>query len=270
MKFSVLMSSYCKDKPEELKLALRSIWDDQTLKPSEIVIVKDGPLTPELDAVLDNFASHAPVKFYPLEKNMGLGKALAIGVEACSCEYIARMDGDDISVPDRFEKQVHFLESNPEVSLCGGMIQEFNDTLDHLGGKRILPESHDGIIQFSKWRSPFNHMTVMYRKQAILDVGNYQHFLFYEDYWLWARVLVHGYRTANLADILVNVRAGEGMLNRRRGWRFFKTELVLAKRLKEIGLINTFEMLRNMLLRSTARLLPSNIFSWIYSQFCRK
>lgn len=268
--FSVLMSSYRNDNPDELIFALKSIWDDQTVKPAEIVIVKDGPLTPELDAVLDDFAKRAPVKFCPLKENIGLGKALAVGVEACTFDYIARMDGDDISVPDRFEKQVQFLEANPDVVLCGGMIQEFNGTLEHLGSKRILPTNHADIKQFCKWRSPFNHVTVFYHKQTILDAGNYQHFLFYEDYWLWIRVLAQGHRTANIPDILVNVRAGEGMLNRRRGWRFFKTELVLAKRMKDIGLINTYEMLRNMLLRSTARLLPRGIFSWVYSQFCRK
>lgn len=270
MNFSVLMSSYCKDKPDELKLALKSIWDDQTLKPSEIVIVKDGPLTADLEAILDDFAKRAPVKFCPLETNMGLGKALAIGVEACSYEYIARMDGDDIAVPDRFEKQVRFMEEHPEISLCGGMIQEFSTSPDNGIGYRVLPTTDAAIRLFCKWRSPFNHMTVMYRKQAVLDAGNYQHFLSYEDYWLWIRVLQRGYQVANLPDVLVKARAGENMLGRRKGWRFCKAEIVLAKRMKEIGLINTYEMLRNMLLRSTARLLPSSIFSWVYSQFCRK
>lgn len=270
MNFSVLISSYHKDKPEELALALKSIWDDQTLKPAEIVIVKDGLLTTELDAVFDEFAKRAPVKFCSLEKNVGLGKALAIGVEACSNEYIARMDGDDISMPDRFEKQVQFLEANPDVALCGGMIQEFVGSPENVTGKRILPEDHHDISRFCKWRSPFNHVTVFYRKQAILDVGNYQHFLFYEDYWLWARVLVHGYQTSNLPDIMVKVRSGGNMLSRRKGWRFFKGEIILAKRMRAIGLINTFEMLRNMLFRSTVRLLPLRIFTWVYSQFCRK
>ena len=109
MKFSVLISSYCKDDPAELSVALKSVWDDQSVKPSEIVIVKDGPLTAQLDAVIDGFAESAPVKIVPLPENRGLGRALAIGVEHCSCELIARMDGDDISMPDRFEKQLSFM-----------------------------------------------------------------------------------------------------------------------------------------------------------------
>lgn len=269
MNFSVLMSSYCKDKPEELKLALKSIWDDQTLKPSEIVIVKDGPLTSELDAVLDDFASHAPVKFYPLEKNMGLGKALAIGVEACSCEYIARMDGDDISVPDRFEKQVHFLEANPEVSLCGGMIQEFNDTLDHLGGKRILPETYIEICRFLKRRNPFNHMTVIYRKSAALDAGNYQHVQGNEDYWLWARMLHNGVIAANLSDILVFARTGQNMLERRRGKKLLQADIQMARNLRSIRMISAFEMVQNIVLKSMVRLMPVSLLAIVY-KFLRK
>ena len=189
MKFSVLMSSYCKDKPEELSLALRSIWDEQTLKPDEIVIVKDGALTPELDAVIDGFAQYAPVKTVPLPQNRGLGLALAEGITHCSYDLIARMDSDDISLPDRFEKQVAFMEENPEIAICGGMIREFIDSPDHFTGYRSLPFSDSDIRKFCKWRSPFNHMTVIYHKQAVLDAGNYQHFLSYEDYWLWARLL---------------------------------------------------------------------------------
>ena len=270
MNFSVLMSSYCKDKPEELKLALKSIWDDQTVKPSEIVIVKDGPLTPELDSVIDVFAQRAPVKIVPLPENRGLGIALAEGVKHCSFDCIARMDGDDISLPDRFEKQVRFMEEHPEISLCGGMIQEFSTSPDNGIGYRVLPTTDAAIRLFCKWRSPFNHMTVMYRKQAVLDAGNYQHFLSYEDYWLWIRVLQRGYQVANLPDVLVKARAGENMLCRRKGWRFCKAEIVLAKKMRAIGMLNFYEMLRNMILRSIVRLLPAGIFAWVYSRFCRK
>ncbi|MBR7130597.1 MAG: glycosyltransferase [Lentisphaeria bacterium] len=270
MKFSVLMSSYCKDKPDELLLALRSIWDDQTVKPSEIVIVKDGPLTAELDSVINHFAQSAPVKIVPLPENRGLGLALAEGIKHCSFDYIARMDGDDISLPERFAKQVAFMEQNPDISICGGMIQEFSGSPDNISSKRTLPLSDMEIRKFCKWRSPFNHVTVMYRKKTVLDAGNYQNFLSYEDYWLWARILQKGNRAANLPDILVNVRAGENMLKRRRGWRFFTAEIKLAKKLKSIGIINMSEMLRNMLFRAPARLMPGWLLAWVYNHFCRK
>lgn len=270
MKFSVLMSSYCNDDPEELALALRSIWGDQTRKPDEIVIVKDGPLSEQLDAVIDDFTKSAPVKIVPLPENRGLGLALAEGIAHCSFEYIARMDGDDISVPERFAKQVAFMEQNPDIAICGGMIREFSGFPDNITSKRTLPQTDTEIRHFCKWRSPFNHVTVMFRKQAVLDAGNYQHFLFYEDYWLWARILQKGNRVANLPDILVNVRAGKDMLKRRIGWRFFTAEIKLAKKLKSIGILNMSEMLRNMLFRAPARLMPGWLLGWIYARFCRK
>ena len=270
MNFSVLMSSYHRDNPDELSLAFKSIWFDQTFKPSEIVVVKDGPLTPELDSVIDSFAQNAPVKIVPLDQNRGLGLALAEGITHCSFEYIARMDGDDISAPDRFEKQISFMEQNPDIAICGGMIREFVDNPENVVSTRILPLTDIEIRQFCKWRSPFNHVAVMYRKSAVLTAGNYQHFLSYEDYWLWARLLQSGGKAANLPDVLVNVRAGKDMLKRRKGWRFFVSEIELAKKLREIGILNRFEMLRNIFLRASARLMPGWILGRIYSVFCRK
>ena len=270
MKFSVLISSYCKDDPAELSVALKSVWDDQSVKPSEIVIVKDGPLTAQLDAVIDDFAESAPVKIVPLPENRGLGRALAIGVEHCSCELIARMDGDDISLPDRFEKQLAFMEQHPEIAICGGMIREFCGTPENIISKRTLPLVHSEILHFCKWRSPFNHVTVMFRKQAVIDAGNYQHFLSYEDYWLWARLLRSGCHSANLPDILVDVRAGQGMLVRRKGWRFFTAEIALARKLYAIGIINFPEMMRNILFRATVRLMPGWLLGKLYALFCRK
>ena len=177
MKFSVLMSSYVRDNPDELRLAFKSIWDDQTVKPSEIVIVKDGPLTPELDAVIEEYSQNAPVKIVPLAENGGLGKALAIGLTHCSCDYVARMDSDDISVPDRFEKQCSYIAAHPDVAICGGVILEFKKDLNEIIGKRELPLSDKEIKSFVRSRNPFNHMTVFFNKNEILRAGNYEHLL---------------------------------------------------------------------------------------------
>ena len=265
MKFSVLLSCYFRDNCQELAVALKSIWDDQTVKPAEIVIVKDGPLTPELDATIDDFTKRAPVKLVPLKENKGLGLALAEGLEHCSYEYVARMDGDDISVPDRFEKQVAFIEQHPQTAICGGMIQEFSNSPDNVTGKRILPTNHPDIIKFLSKRNPFNHVTVFFKKQAILDAGNYQHILGYEDYWLWARVLASGQKGSNLPDILVNVRAGENMLQRRRGWKLLKAEIDLAQKLHSINLLSFSGMFRNILLKGGVRLLPTFALKIVYS-----
>ena len=270
MNFSVLISSYCKDDPAELALALKSIWDDQISKPDEIVIVKDGPLSEQLDAVIDDFTKSAPVKIVPLPENRGLGLALAEGIAHCSFEYIARMDGDDISVPERFAKQVAFMEQNPGIAICGGVIREFVDSPGNVVGTRSLPLSDKEIRTFCKWRSPFNHVTVMFRKSAVLEAGNYQHFLSYEDYWLWARILQNNFKAANLPDVLVDVRAGEDMLKRRRGWRFFTAEIKLALKLRAIGILSVPEMLRNINFRAPARLMPGWLLAWVYNHFCRK
>ena len=270
MKFSVLMSSYHKDNPCELAEALKSIWDDQSFKPSEIVIVKDGPLTTELDNVIADFAQRAPVKIVPLEKNQGLGIALAEGVKQCSCDYIARMDGDDISLSYRFEKQVAFMKAHPDVAICGGMIQEFQEHLSNITGKRILPERYEEIMRFVKSRNPFNHMTVFFKKSSIIAAGNYQHITGYEDYWLWARVLASGGIGYNLPDILVTVRAGENMLMRRRGWKLFKAEIMLAKKLRSIHLLTWMGMCRNIVLKGGVRLLPVFLLRFVYSQLREK
>ncbi len=264
MYFSVLLSVYHKENPEFLDIALRSIWDDQTVKPAEIVIVKDGPLTPELDAVIDSFTRRAPVVIVPLETNQGLGRALAIGLEKCSYSYVARMDSDDIALPDRFKKQVAFMKAHPEVDICGGTISEFTESPEKSTGMRIVPESAEKIRSFVKMRNPFNHMTVFFKKDVILKAGNYQPLIGYEDYWLWARVLQAGGIGANLPDILVHARTGNNMLGRRRGWKLFKEEISLAVKLHRIGMLSFSEMLRNIILKGGARLLPASALKLIY------
>ena len=256
MEFSVLISVYHKDKPAELQEALFSIWDAQLLKPDEIVLIKDGPVTPELEEVIQDFSGRVPIKVIALTHNIGLGGTLHIGVEACSHEYIARMDSDDISVPERFLKQITFLEKHPEYFACGSMIDEFETDPSQIYGRRVLPENDEEIRCFIKLRNPFNHMTVVFKKEFILQVGNYQPLLGYEDYWLWARCLAAGHPGKNLPESLVKVRAGRNMLARRRGLSLFRSEIQLAINLRQIGLLTSVEMYRNMVLKGTIRLLP--------------
>lgn len=268
--FSVLLSVYSKEEPCFLASALESIWDLQTVKPLEIVIVKDGPLTPELDKVINAFQENAPCQIVSLEKNQGLGVALGCGVIHCKNEYIARMDSDDIALPDRFEKQMVFMSSHPEIDICGGMIQEFSESPDRSIGLRVLPEEADAIYSFMKFRNPFNHMTVCFKKGVILKAGNYQTLHGYEDYWLWARVLQAGGKGANLPDILVYARTGNNMLARRRGWKLCKSEIELARRLHKIGVLSFPEMLRNIILKSGVRLLPALILKLMYKHLRKR
>jgi len=262
--FSVLISIYHKENPDFFRQALRSIWNDQRLKPTEIVIVRDGPLTTELDAVISVFSLTAPVKLVTLAENQGLGVALAKGMEACSEAIVARMDSDDISVPERFEKQIQFLAENPEVAFISSYIAEFSTDLNEVVSIKAVPGSHQEIMQFSRTRSPMNHMAVMFRKQAVIDAGNYQPFRGYEDYFLWVRMLVKGYKAANIKENLVYGRIGNNMLSRRKGLVFFRQELRLQRAFYRLHFIDSRTYVINTVLRSASRLLPAFALGLVY------
>lgn len=268
-KFSVLMSVYKNEKAEYLDKAIESILN-QTILPDEIVIVKDGLLTKELEDVLNKFSSKSSIfKFLEFKHNRGLGLALKDGVLACSNELIARMDTDDIAKPERFEKQLEYLHIHPEISLLGSAIEEFSKDFTNPNSVTILPTEHYEIIKFSKTRNPFRHMTVMFKKSAVIKSGNYRDFLWFEDYDLWIRMLETGYRTANLQDILVSVRAADDMFARRGGLKYFKNELLFQKNLFINKYINFFECLRNLLIRSFVRFLPNSVRIVFYRKFLR-
>ena len=195
MQFSVLMSVYYKEKPDYLRDCLSSILN-QSVLPSEIVIIKDCPLTEQLEEVLKEFITLNPelYKVIKLEENVGLGKALAIGVKSCTHELIARMDTDDIARNDRFEKQIKEFINDENLDIVGSNILEFDKTIENIIARRIVPSTHQEIVKYSKRRNPFNHMTVMYKKTSVLNAGNYRlvHGLGYEDYDLWVRMLMSG------------------------------------------------------------------------------
>ncbi|HAQ17689.1 MAG TPA: amylovoran biosynthesis protein AmsE [Prolixibacteraceae bacterium] len=264
LSFSVLLSVYYKEKPEYLSSALESIWKNQTLKPKEIVIVKDGPLSDELDHVIDAFSTIAPIKCVSLDKNYGLGIALAKGLEACSNEIVARMDSDDIAQPDRFEKQVKFLVEHPKYDVVGSNIAEFNQSINDIVSFRKVPEQANEITSFAKRRNPMNHMTIVFRRRAVLDAGNYVPFLGYEDYYLWVRMFRNGSKFYNLQENLVFARIGNDMLVRRQGINFFFQELKLQKEFRRIGFINRFDYMLNLLFRATPRLFPIWGLKYVY------
>lgn len=254
--FTVLISVYALEKPEHLQAALESIWDQQTLSPTEIVLVKDGPLTPALDEVIDWFKSRAPVKIISLDHNYGLGYALAHGLEYCTHELVARMDSDDLSNPERFEKQIRLMTDQPELDISGTNIAEFSSSPDQIRSYRRLPSKFSEIKIFSKKRNPLNHMTVVFKKSAVLNAGNYLPFFGYEDYYLWIRMLQNGSKIANLSENLVLARVGNDQLARRHGMRYFHQELKLQKELFQINFLNRWEYCRNLFLRALPRLFP--------------
>jgi glycosyltransferase involved in cell wall biosynthesis len=219
MKISVLMSVYAKDNHEHLKKAIDSVGLNQTLKPSQIVIVKDGPVSAKISKTIDECRKTVPdINFTIVEKefNQGLAAALNSGLMVCENEWIARMDADDISANERFEKQVEYISIHPEISVVGTCISEFEKNEKLLIRKRIVPAEHSDICIMAKTRNPVNHVSVMMKKDAVLKAGGYsEDFGTLEDYKLWLDLILQGYKIHNLPECLVKVRIGNGFINRR-------------------------------------------------------
>lgn len=244
------MSVYKNDSPEYLDLALKSVYDDQTRKPDEIVVVFDGPLTDSLYGVLTCFREGKEdiVKYYPQEVNKGLGEALRIGSELCTGDYILRMDSDDISDPYRFEKQIKYVETHPDIDVVGTDIAEFNQSTDEENKRvRRCPEKHDDIVQMGKKRNPMNHVSVCMKKSALMKSGGYRTLLLLEDYYLWLNMIAAGCRLANINESLVYVRVGNGFDSKRGskeriiGWRVLQDFMI------DHGMITKREARMNML-----------------------
>lgn len=265
MKFSVLMSIYKKEEPKYFNRAMQSIWDEQTVKPDEIVLVQDGPLTDGLYEAIEEWKVKIgePFKTVPLDKNVGLGEALNAGIKHCTYELIARMDTDDISLPNRFEKQLKTFEEK-HIDVCSAFISEFGDDENEIISYRKLPENHEEIVKYSKTRSPLNHAVAMFKKSVVEKAGGYKHMLWMEDYYLWVRMIINGAKLYNLQDTLLNVRAGNSMLVRRGGLSYVKAEITFLNELKKIGYLTTIEYLKNILIKVPIRLLPKGLLKSVY------
>lgn len=267
-KYSVLMSLYIKEKPEYLRLAVDSMLN-QTVKPDEIVIVEDGPLTDALYAVLDEYGDK--ITRIRNEKNLGLGLALNVGLKACRNELVARMDTDDIAIPKRCEMQLIFMNKNPHAAIVGGQIEEFIDDEKNIVGKREVPLTDSELKCYTKQRCPFNHMTVMFRKQDIIDVGNYQDWFWNEDYYLWIRLVQAEKKLANLPETLVKVRVGADLYQRRGGKRYFESEKKIQKYMLDNHLIGYPRYFMNVLIRLVLQvLMPNWLRGCVFRTFARK
>lgn len=272
MKYSVLMSVYKNDDSEFLRRALQSIYEDQTKKPDEIVVVFDGPLTDELYRVLDEFSKDKEgiVKYLPQKENKGLGEALRIGSQACTGDYIFRMDSDDISDPSRFEKQSVYIEAHPEIDVLGTDIAEFNISTDEDMRVRRCPASHDGIVAMSKSRNPMNHVSVCMKATALKDCGGYEEIALLEDYYLWLKMLACKKKLANINESLVYVRVGNGFNNKRGSKKRIKGWRILQKFMIEHKMIGRFKAVKNMLSIYGFVYCPGFVRRLAYSVFLRK
>lgn len=270
MKFSVLLSVYKKESPLFLKQSFDSL-KEQTLQPNEIVLVEDGKLTKELNLYIEVLSKEIPnLKIISYEKNMGLGYALAKGISHCKYDLIARMDTDDICKPYRFEKEIKYFEQHPDTDVVGSWIEEFIDTPSNVCSIRKVPKTNSEIMKFAKYRNPMNHPTVMFKKASVLKAGNYRSFFYFEDYYLWIRMLQNGAKFYNFQESLLYFRQSKDMYNRRGGKDYIHTEYKFYKFLYTTKFIGLCCFVKNIYLRTLVRLLPNEIRSYIYNKGLRK
>ena len=269
--YSVLMSVYYKEKPDFLRNSMNSIWN-QTIKTNDFVLVCDGPLTPALDKVIFEMEKNYPsiLQVIRLEKNGGLGNALNIGIKYCKNELIARMDSDDISREDRCEKQLNVFRERQEISICSGIVEEFTINTYEIEAKRVPPETQDEIIRFAKKRNPFNHPCVMYKKDAVETAGGYKDFFLLEDYFLWVRMLQHGFIGYNIQEPLLWMRAGFEMYKRRAGLKYVKSQRALFRYMRDSGFISTKQYFKSVSIRLISSLMPNGLRTALFKALMRK
>lgn len=269
--FSVCISVYINDKPQDFRVAMNSVIQ-QTLPPSEIVLVVDGPICKELEEVIEELKNEeVPLKVIQLKENKGHAIARQTGIENVSYDLVAIMDSDDIAEPDRFEKQIKCFEKEPDLSVLGGQIDEFVDSIDNVVGIRGVPLEHHEICQYLKSRCPMNQVTVMMKKKDVLSVGGYCAWYCDEDYYLWIRMLQAGYKFSNLSDRLVHVRVGKEMYSRRGGMKYFKSEARLQKYMWNKGIINVYRYMFNVSIRIVVQVfMPNALRSIAFQKLFRK
>lgn len=269
--YSVLMSVYYKGNSEYLKQAIESI-QAQTFPTDDFVLVCDGPLNQELDSVIKKKQQEMKniLNVVRLKKNAGLGNALNKGIQQCKNELVARMDSDDISYPDRCEKQLTVFNTYPEISVCSGIVEEFATNPKVVESRRVPPETHAEIREFAKVRNPFNHPCVMYKKPDVEAVGSYKDFYLLEDYYLWVRMIMAGYQGYNLQEPLLHMRAGTDMYIRRGGLKYAKTQEKLFRFMKNNGFISKGQYIKNCVIRGESSLAPNWLRKFVFEKVLRK
>ncbi len=269
MNFSVLISVYKNDSALYFEKALQSIIE-QTLKPSEIVLVVDGEISVELEEVIQVYIKKTNLVIIRNSQNIGLSKSLNIGLNNCSYNFVARMDSDDISFKNRFEKQFDFLRKHRDISLLGGWYIQFDETMTKEILMRKVPEYNSDLIKFSKKRTPFNHVTVVFRKDHIKAMGGYPNIDgLFEDWWLAHRLIRKGFKLHNLQEPLVKVRGDSKFFKRRGGGKYWISEIKNLIAMYKAKYFTQKELLLNILIRTPVRLFPNFLRQFSYF-FIRK
>jgi glycosyltransferase involved in cell wall biosynthesis len=260
MNFSVLMSVYFKETAENLTECFDSLCR-QIVKPTEVILVEDGPISDALLELVDKYRQVLNIQSVKLKENMGLASALNEGLKYCNYELVARMDTDDISLPSRFEKQLEFMRRNPNIDASSGFIEEF-DATGEIVSTRKLPVLPSDVKVFAKQRSPLSHPATIFRKQAVLSVGGYPE-LYPEDYLLWVKMIINGSDLANIPEVLLKMRTDESFITR-RGYNFLKGEIKIYRYMRAEGFISYFEYCKIILIRSALRLSPNFLKVLLY------
>jgi glycosyltransferase involved in cell wall biosynthesis len=267
---SVLLSLYSKENPVFLKQSLESVLS-QTLPPDEIIIVKDGLLSKDLNIIIDDYVLKFPIiKIVTFLENQGLGIALNEGLKHCSYDLVARMDTDDISKPTRFEKQIELFKKNEHLDIVGSWVDEFDGDISNIISTRTVPEKPQEIFSYAKKRSPVNHPVVMFKKDAVINAGGYKHFPLFEDYHLWIRMLMNGCQFYNIQESLLYFRISSDMFKRRGGWKYAIDELKFQTEIKKMGFINNQDFFKNVSIRFLSRIIPNFLRAFLYIKILRK
>ena len=269
-KYSVLMSLYTKEKPEYLNRALESMVK-QSLAPDEIVIVKDGEISQQLQSILTKYSKQYSglLKIVGYEQNKGLGFALNYGLNHCRNDLVARMDTDDISDKERCRKQVAVFSAYPEYAIVGAYVDEFYGTPDNITGRRVVPNTMLDIYNFGKRRSAFNHPTVMYRKSKVLEYGGYSDLRRNQDVDLFGRMLFGGCLATNIRESLLFFRSEEDLARRRKSWENTKSYIGTIWDFYKMGYSNLLDVTIVAIAQITMYLMPVWIQKWIYKNFLR-
>lgn len=273
---SVILPLYYQNNVVQLKAVLQSIFR-QTRLPDEVLIVVDGPVSFKLEQEVECFLGGSEKQTFQIEinclkldNNEGLGEAMRKAALVAKGDYIARMDADDICLPDRFEKQMKCFEEDAELSIVGGQISEFDGDVHHITGRRVVPREHEEIAKFMRSRNAMNHMTVIIKKKDLLEAGNYQPFYLLEDYYLWVRMLQHGCKFKNIDDDVVLVSAGREQMDRRGGYEYFRRQCQVFKYMLDTGFIPYWRYILNLFERGVVHvLMPIPVRSLFYCLFLR-
>ena len=269
MKFSALLSIYKGTTSADLSKCLSSLLL-QTLRPDEVLVIKDGPISKGVENCLKHYNQQLPLRTLEYPINRGLGPALQEALPHCKNDIVARVDTDDVCVPDRFLKQITYLQEHRTISVVGGALLEHYDSDRAHSVIRSAPTNHRRLTRYAKQRNPLNHPTVMFRKTDVLSSGGYEKCDLFEDYYLWVKMIIHGYRLANLPDILVETDVNPDYFRRRGGLDYIRYEIQLAEKLRRLEFFTRLDKYRFIVSRLPLRLSPWRLRRRIYELLLRK